>query len=63
MSEKVKVKSESDKQLYDVFFHESRFPIVEKELSPENAQKFRELSNEDKALFINVLIAEGKLSW
>ena len=58
-----KVKEKSDKQLYVFFFHESRFPIVEKALSPENAQKFRELSNEDKALFINILIAEGKLSW
>ena len=58
-----KVKEKSDKQLYEFFFHESRFPIVEKALSPENAQKFRELSNEDKALFINVLIKEGKLSW
>ena len=61
MNEKVKEKSVT--QLYEYCFHESRFPIVEKELSPENAQKFRELSNEDKALFINVLIAEGKLSW
>lgn len=58
-----KVKEKSDKQLYEYFFHESRFPIVEKALSPEKAQKFRELSNEDKALFINVLIAEGRLSW
>ena len=61
MSEKVKEKS--DKQLYMFSFHESRFPIVEEALSPENAQKFRALSNEDKALFINVLIAEGRLSW
>jgi len=58
-----KVTEESDKLLYDNIFHEARFPIVEKALSPENAQKFRESSNEDKALFINVLIAEGKLSW
>ncbi len=58
-----KVKEKSDTQLYEYFFHESRFPIVEKELSPENAQKFRESSNEDKALFINVLITEGRLSW
>ena len=54
---------DNSSQLYERFFHESRFPIVEKALSPENAQKFRESSNEDKALFINVLIAEGKLSW
>ena len=65
---KEKVKKMSDKtddtnQLYEYFFHESRFPIVEQALSPENAQKFRELPNEDKALFINILIAEGRLSW
>ena len=58
-----KVIKKSDNQLYEYFFHEARFPIVEKALSPENAQKFRESSNEDKALFINVLIAEGKLTW
>lgn len=58
-----KVNEKPDNQLYEFFFHDSRFPIVDKELSPENAQKFRALSNEDKALFINVLIAEGKLSW
>ncbi len=57
------VKEKSDEQLYEYFFHESRFPLVEKELSPENAQKFRESSNEDKALFINFLIMEGELSW
>ena len=57
MNEKV------NEPLYEFFFHESRLPAVEKALSPENAQKFRELSNEDKALFINVLIKEGKLSW
>ena len=44
-----KVKEKSDDQLYEFFFHESRFPLVERVLSPENAQKFRELSNEDKA--------------
>lgn len=52
-----------EKELYDYFFHESRFPLVEQQLSPENAKKFRELSNTDKALFINILIKEGKLSW
>ena len=56
-----KDKEQSD--IYEYFFYESRFPIVEKALSPENAQKFRESSNEDKALFVNILIAEGKLSW
>ena len=49
--------------IYDYFFHESRFPIVEKQLSPENAKKFKELSNEDKALFINILIEKGVLAW
>ena len=58
-----KVKEKLDEPLYEFFFHESRFPVVEKTLSPENAQKFRGLSNEDKALFVNVLIGEGKLSW
>ena len=48
MNEKIE-----DKQLYEYFFHEARFPIIEKVLSPENVQKFREASNEDKALFIN----------
>lgn len=58
-----KIEEKSDKQLYEYFFHEARFPIVEKVLSPKNAQKFREASNEDKALFINILISEGMLSW
>ena len=43
----------------EYFFHESRFPIVEQRLSPENAQNFRELPKEDKALFINYLIEIG----
>ena len=30
--------------------------------SPANAKRFRKLSNQDKALFINILIKEGKLS-
>jgi hypothetical protein len=50
-------------ELYDFFFHEARFPIVERHLSPENAKKFRKLSNEDKGLFVNILIKEGILSW
>ncbi len=50
-------------ELYDFFFHEARFPIVERHLSPENVKKFRKLSNEDKALFVNILIKEGKRSW
>ena len=29
----------------------------------ENAKKFKKLSNEDKALFINILIKKGVLSW
>ncbi len=56
-------KKEESPELYDFFFHEARFPIVEQHLSPENAKKFKELSNEDKALFINILIKEGNLSW
>ena len=56
--------TEGDKtEVYEYFFHESRFPIVERQLSQENAKKFRKLSNEDKALFINILIKEGVLSW
>lgn len=51
------------KEVYEYYFHESRFPLVEQQLSPENAQRFRELSKEDKALFINILIKEGKLAW
>ena len=50
-------------EIYEFFFHESRFPIVEKHLNQKNAKKFRELSNEDKALFINILIEKGVLSW
>ncbi len=57
------VKKEGTPEIYDYFFHESRFPIVEKQLSPKNAKKFRKLSNEDKALFINILIKKGVLSW
>ena len=45
------------------FFYESRFPIVEEALSPEKAKIFKMLSFEDKKLFVNVLIDEGKLSW
>lgn len=55
---------EKDKiELYDPLFRDSRFPIVERQLSLENQQRFKALSNEDKALFINILIKEGKLSW
>jgi len=50
-------------RLYEYFFHELRFPIIEQRLSPEKAKKFRELPNEDKALFVNYLIEEGVLSW
>jgi len=41
-------------EIYNYFFHESRFPLVEKQLSPENAKKFKTFSNENKALFINI---------
>ena len=44
-------------------FYETRSLIVEKGLSPERAKIFRKLSFEDKKLFVNVLIAEGRLSW
>jgi len=50
-------------QLYDEFFHPSRIQLVEKHLSPATAKKFRRLSKDDQALFINILITEGKLSW
>jgi hypothetical protein len=52
-----------DQSLYEYFFHEARFPLVEQQLSPENAEKFKKLSNDDKALFINILIKKGVLSW
>ena len=51
-----------EKKPFD-FFYESRFPIVEKALSPEKAKNFNKMSFEDKKLFVNVLIDEGKLSW
>ena len=54
---------ESETEIYEYFFHEYRFPLVEKQLSPENAKKFSKLSSEEKALFINILIKEGFLSW
>ena len=44
-------------------FYQTRFPIVEKALSPERANIFKKMSFEDKKLFVNVLIEEGKLSW
>ncbi|MFW9971991.1 MAG: hypothetical protein ACFFDF_17510 [Candidatus Odinarchaeota archaeon] len=47
----------------DPLFHDSRFSIVEQQLSPEHQQLFKKLLNEDKAFFINLLIKEGKLSW
>lgn len=56
------MESNKDK-LYEYFFHESRFPLIEQQLSPEKAKKFRELSNEDKALFVNYLIEKRVLSW
>ncbi len=58
------MENKNDKdRLYKFSFHESRFPIIEQHLSPEKAKKFRELSNEDKALFVNYLIEIGVLSW
>lgn len=54
---------EDKAEIYKYFFHESRFPIIESQLSQKNAKKFRKLSNESKALFINFLIKEGVLSW
>lgn len=62
--EKDKMEEEKpENEIYDYFFHESRFPIIEQKLSLENAKRFRNLSNENKALFINVLIRKGVLSW
>lgn len=55
--------NKEENSLYEYFFHEARFPIVEKHLSPENAKKFRKLPNDDKALYINILIEKGVLSW
>ncbi|MEE9379593.1 MAG: hypothetical protein V3V33_16330 [Candidatus Lokiarchaeia archaeon] len=60
---KKKNTQEDKAEIYEYFFHESRFPIVESQLSQKNAKRFRKLSNEDKALFINILIEEGVLSW
>ena len=57
------IPKQSKTEIYDKFFHDSRFPIVEKRLSPKNAEIFKSLSNEDKAMFINILIDEGVLSW
>jgi len=61
-----KNKLEEDKpenEIYDYFFHESRFPVIEQKLSPKNARRFRNLSNENRSLFINILIKNGVLSW
>jgi len=44
-------------------FYKTRFPIVEKALTPKKAKIFKKMSFEDKKLFVNVLIEEGKLSW
>ena len=56
-------KKEDVLELYDPMFHDHRFEIIEKNLSPETLKKFKKLSNEDKAMFIVVLIEEGVLSW
>ncbi len=60
---KPKTRKDDESELYDPLFHPSRFEIVEQQLSPDYQKKFKDLSNEDKALFINILIKEGKLSW
>jgi hypothetical protein len=55
------IKDDKKDELYEFFFHEYRFPIVKQHLSPENVRMFKKLSNEDKALFINILIKKGVL--